>query len=58
MLVDTTVEYSKTSKGPWQRVRTVAIDARHRFVYLKTHAKGPYFRVTWNGEPSRLARPR
>ncbi len=46
------------SSGPWKRVRTVNIDSAHRFVYLRTHAKGPYFRVMWNGEPSRLARPR
>jgi hypothetical protein len=53
-----TVEYASKSSGPWKRVRTVTVDRSHRFIYLKTKAKGPYFRVVHDGKASRVVSKR
>jgi hypothetical protein len=53
-----TVEYASKSSGPWKRVRTVSVNGKDPFVYIRTPATAPYFRVLWTGAPSRPARPR
>jgi hypothetical protein len=52
------VEYYDAAKRVWRKVRTVQVSGSDRFVYLRTHARGKYFRLAWGGELSRKAAPR
>ena len=53
-----TAAVQKLSGGRWRTVRTVAVGASRRFVYLKTRTSSKYFRLVWNGKVSRKAAAR
>jgi hypothetical protein len=53
-----TVQYYDAKRRRWRTTKTVAVSAGKRFIYLKTRAKGKYFRIVWNGQSSRKAVPR
>jgi hypothetical protein len=53
-----TVEYYDASSRKWRRVRTVTVSGSNRFVYLRTHARGKYFRVVVGDQLSRKAVPK
>jgi len=52
-----TVEYYDSSRK-WKRVRTVTVGGSKRFIYLRTHARGKYFRVVAGEQLSRRAAPK
>ena len=39
------VEYYDARARAWKRVRTVSVSGANRFVYLRTQARGKYFRL-------------
>jgi hypothetical protein len=53
-----TVEYYHASARKWRRVRTVTVSGSDRFVYLRTHARGKYFRLVVGDQLSRKAAPK
>ena len=53
-----TVEYYDAGSRKWKRLRTVSVSASNRFVYLRTHARGKYFRVVAGDRLSRKAVPK
>ena len=42
----------------WKKVRTVSVSGSSRFVYLRTRARGKYFRLVWETQRSRKAAPK
>jgi hypothetical protein len=53
-----TVEYYDARSRKWRRVRTVTVSGGNRFIYLRTHARGKYFRVVAGDQLSRKAAPK
>jgi hypothetical protein len=53
-----TVEYYDARARAWKRARTVTVTAANRFVYVRTKARGKYFRIAADGELSRKAAPK
>jgi hypothetical protein len=51
------VEYYDARARTWKKVRTVSVSGSNRFVYLRTRARGKYFRLVWESAGSRKARP-
>jgi hypothetical protein len=52
------VQYYDARRREWRRVRTVSVSGVQRFVYLRTRARGKYFRLVWDSEVSRKAAPK
>ncbi len=54
-----TVEYYDASARAWKRVRTVTVGgSASRFIYLRTHARGKYYRIVSGEQLSRKAVPK
>jgi hypothetical protein len=53
-----TVEYYDARARSWKRVRTVSVAGSNRFVYLRTKARGKYFRIVAGEWVSRKAAPK
>jgi hypothetical protein len=53
-----TVDYYDARSRSWKRVRTVTVSGSNRFVYLRTKARGKYFRVVAGDRVSRKAAPK
>jgi hypothetical protein len=53
-----TVEYYDARTRKWRRVRTVTVSGSKRFIYLRTKARGKYFRVVAGDQVSRKAAPK
>ena len=53
-----TVEYYDARARAWKRVRTTTVSGDARFVYLRTRARGKYFRLVWGSRLSRKAAPK
>ena len=51
------VEYYDSRARTWKKVRTVSVSGASRFVYLRTRARGKYFRLVWKSRISRKAAP-
>jgi hypothetical protein len=52
------VEYYDARTRKWKRVRTVSVGGSKRFVYLRTKARGKYFRILAGDRISRKAAPK
>ena len=52
------VEYYDARARTWRKVRTVSVSGSNRFVYLRTRARGKYFRLVWESRLSRKAAPK
>jgi hypothetical protein len=53
-----TVDYYDARSRSWKRVRTLTIGGSNRFVYLRTKARGKYFRIAAGERISRKAAPK
>ena len=53
-----TLEYYDARTRKWKFLRTVFVGQANRYFYVRTRARGKYFRLAWDGRLSRKTVPK